>query len=34
MKKVNDPVFGAIEYNEEEKYWTKKIYLNPLDELE
>lgn len=28
MKKIKDSVFGAIEYNEEEKYWTKKIYLN------
>ncbi|MBP5455495.1 MAG: hypothetical protein J6Y37_03280 [Paludibacteraceae bacterium] len=28
MDKLNDPVFGAIEYNKEEKYWTKKIYLN------
>ena len=28
MKKNNDSVFGAIKYNEEEKYWTKKIYLN------
>lgn len=28
MKKIKDSVFGDLEYNEEEKYWTKKIYLN------
>ena len=25
MDKLNDPVFGDLEYNEDEGYWTKKI---------
>ncbi len=25
MDKLNDPVFGDLEYNKEEGYWTKKI---------
>ena len=28
MDKINDPVFGDLEYNKKEEYWTKKIYLN------
>lgn len=27
VKTINDPVFGDLEYNEKEGYWTKKIFL-------
>ena len=27
VKTINDPVFGELEYNEKEGYWTKKIFL-------
>ncbi|MCQ2195748.1 MAG: hypothetical protein MJZ28_12470 [Paludibacteraceae bacterium] len=29
-KIINDPVFGELEYNEKEGYWTKKIFLGIL----
>ena len=28
MDKLNDPVFGDLEYNKEEKYWIKKDSIN------
>lgn len=27
MKKINDPVFEELRYNEKDGYWGKKIFL-------
>lgn len=31
MKQINDPVLGELTYNENEGYWTKKIFLEIFD---